>query len=89
MGGRFLAGWLTAHGQGFLSSRLAGFLVRGIWFAAYAAANGLLRVNAFAGNARSIRMNAPSRVWNRNFASTNVLSSAEHAAASSPQSRLA
>jgi hypothetical protein len=44
---------------------------------------------ALTGLACSARMNAPSRVRNRNSSSTNVPSSASHDAASSPQRRRA
>src|SRR5205823_2344623 len=47
------------------------------------------RCEAFTGIARSTRMNAPSRVLNRKFASTRAPRSASHEAASSPHRRRA
>src|SRR5262249_50193577 len=73
------AGWLTAQRYDLRSSRRARIPPKRKLVVRYAAAGFLRdRIVARTGAAYSTRMNAPSRVRNRNLASTRALSSAPH-----------
>ena len=83
------AGWLTAHRHDLQSSRREGFLTRRNVLSRLRRRDSGAEARAFTGVGCSTRMKAPSRVRNRNFASTRAPSSAEHDAASRPHRRRA